>query len=265
MCETIIHGCTDYIVEKSGEFSLKIKINFDTIDENEIDAIIDQILKFLDILAISINVGIKLDDLLIMSRLKGNSSFGMSNIIHKRLTIPNEVEISQILMLVKNTKDERLYSAAHGLNSSYVEQFLPSRVSFLWATIETIFRGNAEPLFSRSERKLINAAIKDLDCFKPEDEWRLSKFKEFVANPDRLPLNNRNKRISENICHQLGWDYDTTYRKIREISTLRGQNLHNLSSNWEGLRDSEIFLQNILKQYIVKKLEDMQIEIKFYP
>jgi len=85
-----------------------------------------------------------------------------------------------------------------------------------------------------------------------EDFDRLNKCENALQNPSRLSIKSRNERIAEKIAPIMGISEDEAYKKIREVSQMRGKHLHELENNWNELEASEKFLQKTIENYLKK-------------
>jgi hypothetical protein len=236
-----------------------ITIRIESLNPQLIEDAIEKTQKFIDLLAISENVGILIHDISSCKTKKEPEPIAVKiGKPKRRLEKPSKELISKIAYYSTSCDKNDLYIAAHGLNLSYIENCLPNRVSMLWATVETLFKTKPEHLLDKEEIKMLIKHIDQLDFLKSEDDkWRLEKLKEGIKNPNLFSLKNRNERIALFISNELDLDYDETLRNIKLATSIRGKYLHELRDEWSEIRKTEKYLQGILKAYIHKKLTDV--------
>lgn len=140
--------------------------------------------------------------------------------------------------------------AAKGLNQSYIENLMASRLSMLWSAAEDVFSSIPEHLLTKDEiTDLLMAADKIVSLNK--DTQRLNMLKESLHNPDRLPLKSRNLRMAEAIAPLMNINTEVAYSEVRKASKMRGKSVHGLSNNdIPKMKESEAFLQKALISYI---------------
>jgi len=156
-------------------------------------------------------------------------------------------EISNINTILKS--DKKKFAAAQGLSQSYIENCMPSRLSMLWAATEQVFHSEPQRLLTKDEINQILESAKNVESLE-NDPDRLDKLKNAISDPSRVSLKSRNKIMAENIAHIMKISEESAYSNLRVISKLRGKNVHQLSDDWEALREAEKFLQEALLSYL---------------
>jgi len=151
-----------------------------------------------------------------------------------------------------------------GLNQAYVDNYYPSRLDRLWATVEDVFCDVPEHLLSNEEIQAIINCIKGMPIAKEKCGERLRKLTEAINNPDRLPREGRNERIAKNISKLLNRGYESTYKKIKKCSQLRGKHGHNApnANNLQAIDKAENYLRQVLTEYL--DLLHFQTDVKSY-
>jgi hypothetical protein len=240
-----VFGWKFKLINRTGAFSADIKI-ISTSKVKEHQAL-DQLKRFLDALAITKNTGFHIQYYSVTPIPRHRAPYwgGWGPTEHM---IPplNDKEAEKIINIV-NASDNVTY-ASRGLNQSYLENLLPSRVTRLWATVEHIFNTDPKPLLKENEiDELINSA-KNIDSL---DKERLNNLKSAISSPERLPLVGRNKRIAKSIASLMHINEKGVLEKINIASKTRGKNVHEINDEWEELKNSEKFLQDVLLSYII--------------
>ena len=234
-----------------------IKIKTESLDAQAIDKQIEIAQHFIDLLAFYEDIGILIHDIK-KALIPKVGPFLLEGRSEKRLGKPSKELISKIVNNYSCSGKKELYDATHGLNRSYAENYLPNRISMLWATIETLFGTKSEHLLKEEEIKVLIECIEQLDIWKPEnDKMRLEKLKERIKDPNVLSSKNRNERIASSISDELNRDYNETLKMIRFVSKIRGKYLHELRKDEQmELRNAEEYLQEVLKAYL-KEIMDI--------
>lgn len=231
----------------------QIEVRSESLDSQIINKQIEVMLHFIDLLAFYEDIGIIIRSIekYFIPKVGPLLMAGVSN---KRLGKPSKELISKIVNCCVHSNNRELYNAASGLNRSYVENYLPNRVSMLWATTETLFGTKSEHLLKDEEIEVLIECINQLDIWKSEnDKKRLEKLKERIKDPNVLSSKNRNERIASSISDELNHDYNETLKMIKFVSKIRGKYLHELRKDEQiELRKAEEYLQRILKEYILK-------------
>lgn len=237
-----------------------ITIRIESIDTQVIDEQIGTVQHFIDFLAFFQDIGIIIHSIEKCPIPKEKQPILLRvGPTYKRLEkLPKDV-ISKISDNLACSGKKELFSVVNGLNRSYVENYLPNRVSVLWATVETLFGNKAEHLLKNNEIKVLINCIEQLDIWKSEnDKERLEKLKIRIKDPNVLSLKNRNERIASSISDELNVDYNETLKMIQFVTKVRGKYLHELRKDEQiELRNAEEYLQNILKSYIKKTVNSL--------
>ncbi len=236
------------LTDRIGTFNVTIKI--ESIDESEIDNTIIRLQFLLDCMALYYQVGFQIQHYYTspICRIDPTISVGPE----ERMLQPiNEKIIIKISRLISNSMTQKV---ARGINQSYAENCLPSRLMILWATFEELFRTSPKPLLESAEVDKIIELVSKSETLKDEPK-RIEELREVLKNPDRMPSQNRNYRLAESVSEKLGLEFEDTYMKVKKASRLRGKHVHNINSEWDDLIEAENFLRNILIQYMKKEME----------
>jgi hypothetical protein len=142
--------------------------------------------------------------------------------------------------------------AARGLNEAYIENTMASRLSRLWAAVETVFGSDPQRLLEEEEISSILAAAKGIESLS-KDSYRLDRLKQILVNPLQSPLHSRNEVIAKAIAPVLDISVDDAYSKVRNAARLRGKLGHGMPTNISSMENSEKFLQEALVCYITKQ------------
>ncbi|MCZ3364408.1 MULTISPECIES: hypothetical protein [Methanobacterium] len=226
--------------------TFEISVQIDSINELDRNEVIDKLQVLLDYLAISLNVGFAIQhyDFALIPRMNPTVSTGPQERMLFSLNSWDKEKMKMFPFF-----PEKVKIAARGINQTYIEKCMPSRISMLWATVENIFDSTPDPLLSKDEIAMIIKTANSIETLK-SDKKRLNQLKGALSNPNRLPVKGRNERMAENIAPLLGLSAKETLDKIRKASYLRGMNVHQLLENWDDLEESEKFLQDVLLNYL---------------
>lgn len=236
--------------ETAGIFQAVLRL--DNIEKDKALLAIERLEQLLNSLASVIGVGFRLQHHSIahLMRADVSVSFGPTE---RNLQPLSQEQISRV---EKMLSVDAALEAADGLNQSYVENLMPSRVARLWAAVEHLFSSEPKHLLSEDEIKELIACA---DRITPlaNDDGRMKRLKEALKNPDRLSLKGRNERLADAIGPLVGITSAEALDRIRKISSLRGKHVHQLSSgDWEALRACEDFLQQVLQSEIQRQLSE---------
>lgn len=226
--------------------AFEVAIRLESTDRGVAEEAVDKLQRLLDCLAVSQQVGFRIQhcNVSLIPRLEPAISIGPEE--RMLSPVPSE-EISNIKAVLSSSPEAMV--AARGLNEAYAENYIPSRLAVLWMAAEHVFGGKPERLLTEEEvRRLLDTA-KGIESLR-NDSDRLKELKEALQDPNRLPLESRNRRMAKAIAHIMGMRVDDAYSKVREASTLRGKHLHEYSTNWEGIENSGKFLQEALLYYL---------------
>ena len=219
----------------------------ETTDRGSAEEALDKLNHLLDFFAYLYKVGFYIQHLSIskIPRLEPTVSDGPEE---RMLTAVTKENIHDIEVVLSSPK---AIVAVRGLNQSFIENCMPSRLSMLWAAAEHVFSNKPERLLSNAEITSLFKAAEIIESLRM-DPQRLGDFKKALQDPDRLPLKNRNLRMAEAIAPVMNITTEVAYTKVRTASKLRGKNVHRLSHDWKDIEDSEKFLQEALLRYITK-------------
>ena len=235
--------------------TFEVVIRLESTDSSAAEEAIDKLEYLLDYLAVSQQVGFHIQHCSVtpIPRLELACSIGPEE---RMLSPVTSKEIGNIETALSSSTEALV--AARGLNQAYVENCMPSRLSILWAAAEHVFGNRPKHLLAKEEIRCLLDAARGIESLK-NDSDRLGKLKEALWDPDRLPIKNRNMRMAEAIAPAMGISVDDAYSKISEASKLRGEHLHNLSTNWKGIEDSEGFLQEALLHYLAQQKTSLKV------
>ena len=59
--------------------------------------------------------------------------------------------------------------------------------------------------------------------------------------------------MAENMARIMNISEESAYSKVSKASKLRGKNVHQLSDDWDALREAEKFLQEALLSYLKRR------------
>lgn len=246
-----VFGWKFKLIDRTGSFNADIKI--DSTSRIKADQALDKLQRFLDALAITKNVGFHIQHYSVtpIPRHTGPHWGGWGPTEHM---IPplNDQEVENIINII-SSNDKVIY-AVRGLNQAYIENLLPSRVARLWATVEHVLDSKPTQMLKKSERKAIIQTIKKMEIL---EDSKIKKINEVISN---LYTESRNERIAKNISILLKIPFEEAYDKIRKASKDRGKNVHEIRDDWELLKESEKFLQEVLLRFIDKNSKKENIK-----
>ena len=147
----------------------------------------------------------------------------------------------------------QIHKIADGLNQVYLLTSPDLRLAVLWAITEAVFADTPVPLLSHDEIENILNFATELPTLKGSE--RLSKLKNALSDPNRLPLKSRNRIISENIAKNLNLNAEDVYREIKKISKVRGKYLHRFKVKIKEVQEAEEYLRTLLEKYLKKLME----------
>lgn len=242
-----------FATDKEMPQAFGVEISLMSVEPGEIEAAKNRLKELLDYLAITRKVGFYVQDLAVgpirrCSPYPYIHSVGPEGRLLDALSAEEIKRIGQVLSTDKNR------IAARGLNQAYCENFLPSKLSILWAAAEGVFTTDATNLLSRDETEKLLAAAEEIltDTNKNRHKSRLKKLADFLENPERLPLIGRNERMAESMAEIIGLTKQEAYDKLKVASELRGKHLHKLQRDWSKLRKSVEFLEMALQKYLLQ-------------
>lgn len=226
-----------------GSFSVKIRIKSTT--PYDIEVVKSKVQHLLDYLAIRYEVGFHIQHTSIspIRRIEPTISVGPVERMLDSISFSEE-EIDQFLRL-----PSEILNSVRGLNQSYIENCMPSRLAILWSAFESAFNSKPNRLLKTEEIKELKKIAEKIPSLI-EDSERLEKFKSILSDPNRLPLKGRNKRMAEPVALAMNISEDAAYEKISNTSRIRGKHLHNLKDNWTEIEEAEKFLQEVLKKFV---------------
>lgn len=232
-----------FILDKEvGRFIVEVRINSN--NPSDAEKVMNKLQHLLDYISIHQEVGFHIQHTSIspIPRIEPTISSGQEERRLEPISF-SENEIDRFL----RSPSEILVSV-RGLNQSYIENCMPSRLAILWSAFESVFDYKPTPLLFSKEIKELIKACENIPTLIENSE-RLHKLKWILSDPNRLPLKNRNERMSENVARIMKISPDEAYKKVQKASKIRGKHLHKLRGNWKEMEQSEKFLQEALKQY----------------
>ena len=243
----------EFELNNLGGFDVNIRL--DSIEIVDIEKAINKLQCLLDCLAISQHVGFFIQHYSASPIQKSGISCSVGG-VESLLDRVNLDEITTLNAVISSSNKSMI--AARGLNQSYIENCLPSRLSMLWSAVEEVFKIESERLLTDDEIKNIIEAAEGIESLK-EDKTRLELFKGAIKDPNRLPLMSRNEGIAKNISCVMDISEDDIYSKIRKTTSLRGKHVHTLSlRSWNEIEESEKFLQTALLYYLSDQKEKFE-------
>lgn len=234
-----------------GDRTFDVFINLERTDIEYGEYIREKIQNLLDCLAIICNIGFYIQQFNITSRPRTGVGIFPATWMTSNLRPVTHEEIYNTQNILSS--DKKCFLAARGLNQSYIENCMPSRLSMLWAATENLFRSKSEPLLTKDEINQILESAKNVESLK-NDPNRLKALKNAISDPSRLPLKSRNCSMAENIASTMNISVESAYSNLSKASKLRGKNVHQLSDDWEDIREVEKFLQDALLSYLKRKM-----------
>jgi hypothetical protein len=231
---------------KNAPGAFQVTIRLDTVDKNQARQCLDRLEDLLDCLAVCLNVGfyIQASSVNDVPRIIPGPWYPVGVVL--RILRPAERwKIENILSLFSYPPARM---AARGLNQAYIENYLPNRLSMLWAAVEQIFGSKPEALLSKDEVTCLLDHARNIPTLAADSE-RLKQLETALTDPNRLPRVGRNARIAEAISTILEIQKDEAYEKVRKASVLRGKNAHQLSDNWNDIQTSIQFLEEALSYF----------------
>lgn len=227
-------------------------INLERTDIEYGEYIREKIQNLLDCLAIICNIGFYIQQFNITLRPRTEVGIFPGMWINNLRQVTQK-EIKNIEAIIST--DKKCFLAARGLNQSYIENCMPSRLSMLWAATEHVFRSKSEPLLTKDEINQILESAKNVESLK-NDPDRLDKLKNAISDPGRLWLKSKNWSMAEKIAPIMNISVESAYSNLRNASKLRGKNVHQLSDNWKDLIEVENFLQEALLSYLKRQKDN---------
>jgi hypothetical protein len=213
----------------------------------------EKLRRLLDYLAYSERIGFHIQDLVVgpIRRCSLNPYALGTGPEERLLDAVTPEEIAGIESILARSKTR---AAARGLNQAYVENYMPSRLSMLWAALEDVFSTKPQPLLSQEERNALLNQAEQIATLKV-DRDRLDRLKAALSDPDRLPKKGRNERIAHGIALIMGISEDEAYSELTRTSRLRAKNVHKLSEDdWNAMAASTRFLEQVLRCYLDKHM-----------
>lgn len=255
-CMNNVFGWKFKLNDIPGTFTAEIKI-YPT-DRVKTEKSLTVLQNFLDALSITKNVGFHIQHYSIYPIPRCNAPYvsGMGPVA--QIVEPlSQLEINKLTEIMQSNDKVKL--ATKGLNQSYVENLLPSRVARLWATVENIFDDEKpKKLLKKTEKKEIIDVIKNMENLNVSDT-NMQKIYDGISN---LHLENRNERIANNIAILMDISPEEALIKVKKASRIRGDNVHKITNNWEKLEVTEKFLQEILNKFIEDNKSKMSMNYR---
>jgi len=230
-----------------------VEMKLESTDTHSVEEAKEKLRRLLDYLAYSQRIGFHIQDLVVgpIRRCSLNPYVLDVGPEERLLDTVTSEEIAGIESILLSPKAR---AAARGLNQAYVENYMPSRLSMLWATVEDVLSTKPQPLLSQEERNVLLDQAEHIETLKV-DRNRLDKLKAALSDPDRLPEKGRNERIAQSIAPIAGISEDEAYSELTKTSKLRAKNVHKLSTDdWNTMQASIRFLEKVLRCYLEKQM-----------
>ena len=228
----------------------KVVIRLKSTDRRDALEAVDKLQHLLDCLAVSQQVGFQIQHRSIAPIQRLEPTVSVTSLEERMLPPVTSEEIGSSEAILSSPTKARI--VGHYLNQAYGENYMPNRLSTLWTAAEYVFGGTPKHLLMEKEIRYLLHSAEGIESLR-NDSDRLRELKEALQNPNRLPLETRNKRMAKTIAHIMGMRADDAYSKIREASELRGKLLHTYSANWEGIENSVKFLEEALSHYLARQ------------
>jgi hypothetical protein len=234
------------ISDRIGTFKVIIKI--ESIEKSQIEKTFSDLQFLLDCMAHYYQVGFQIQHYNISPIPRLDIIFAWGPEERRLESFDKEI----ILKIGKLISNEEIRNIAHGINQSYTENNLTSRITILWAAVEQAFQTSPKHLLRTNEIEEILKIVSNIETLKTEPE-RLKKLKSILKDPDRIPSISRNTRIAQSVSKLLKLDNDMIDKKIKDISKLRGRHVHSITpENIIEFENAENFLRDILEKYMKK-------------
>jgi len=230
-----------------------VEMRLESTDIHSVEEAKETLKRLLDYLAYSERIGFHIQDLVVgpIRRCSLNPYVLGIGSEERLLDAVTPEEIAGIGSILARPKTR---AAARGLNRAYVENYMPSRLSILWAAVEDVFSTKPQPLLSLEERNTLLNQAEQIATLKADGD-RLDRLKGALSDPDRLPKKSRNERIAQSIAPIIGTSEDKAYSELTRASRLRAKNVHKLSEDdWPAMAASIRFLEQVLRCYLDKQM-----------
>ena len=230
-----------------------VEMRLESTDVRSVEEAKEALRRLLDYLAYSERIGFHIQDLVVgpIRRCSLNPYVLGIGPEERLLDAVTREEMAGIGSILARSKTR---AAARGLNQAYVENYMPSRLSMLWAALEDVFSTKPQPLLSREERNALLNQAEQIATFKVDGD-RLDRLKAALSDPDRLPKKGRNERIAQSIAPIIGTSEDKAYLELTKASRLRAKNVHKLSEDdWNAMAAAIGFLERVLRCYLDKQM-----------
>lgn len=228
-----------------------VEMKLESTDIYSVEEAKEKLRRLLDYLAYSERIGFHIQNLVVgpIRRCSLNPYVLDTGPEERLLDAVTPEEIAGIESILARSKTR---AAARGLNQAYVENYMPSRLSMLWAAVEDVFSTKPQPLLSQEERNALLNQAEQIATLKV-DRGRLDRLKAALSDPVRLPKKGRNERIAHSIAPIMGISEDEAYSELTRTSRLRAKNVHKLSEDdWNAMAASTRFLEQVLRCYLDK-------------
>lgn len=240
--------------KREGEFFGELHL--DAYDPPLAEQKIAELQVILDIIAVGKGIGFQVQHHSFSSHPREtHPTIGARGQTSRRLPILSSNNIGATRFLLEHP-DPELELAFRGINQSYIENCLPSRLSMLWATAEELFGGKPRPLLSADEIQSLIAAVDQIDSIK-QDRRKYDRIRTILKDPQFISERSRNEMIAANISKYLPLSEEDIVRKIKQASSIRGKNVHQIRRDWSEIRESEKFLRSAIISFINSKTSEL--------
>lgn len=240
--------------EREGEFFGEFHL--DTYDPILAEQKVAELQVILDIIAVGKGIGFQVQHHSFSSHHRmTRPSIGAMSQTSRRLPILSSSNIGATRFLLEHP-DPELERAFRGINQSYIENCLPSRLSMLWATAEELFGGKPRPLLSDDEIRSLLTAVDQIESIK-EDKRKYDRITTILKDPQYISEKSRNEMIAESIAKYLPLPKEDIVREVKQASSIRGKNVHQIRKDWSEIKESEKFLRSAIIAFLNSKTKEL--------
>ena len=246
-----INGFNNWEFKPTNELgNFEIKIHFDTTGKSEIKKTKDKVQILLDTVSCYFKTGFYMQhcDVSPIPRKYLTLSWGAEE---RSLQPIDKRKLSKMMEDISTSDKTR--KVAHCLNLSFIETFLPSKVSLLWAAFEDLFseKSKKQHLLTDEELDQLTKFAEQIESLKSDPEPRLGRLLTLIKDPQVISLDSRNRSLAQAVSDTLGLDFEDTFKSVKRASSLRGKHVHEFQPDkTEALKEAEKFLRKTLILYL---------------
>ena len=126
----------------------------------------------------------------------------------------------------------------------------------LWATAEELFGGKPRPLLSDDEIRSLLTAVDQIESIK-EDKRKYDRITTILKDPQYISEKSRNEMIAESIAKYLPLPKEDIVREVKQASSIRGKNVHQIRKDWSEIKESEKFLRSAIIAFLNSKTKEL--------